>query len=80
MIRPAFYGIYEVRKASVEVYHLIEGHYELLPINERGRYTIAPLSIEIGIWQGHFLKATLPWLRCWDSQGNRLLTGEERAD
>ncbi len=30
VIRPPFYGIYEVNKASVELYHLIEGEYQLL--------------------------------------------------
>ena len=78
-IRGPFYGIYEVRKASVEVYHLIDGCYRLLAANERNRYPIPPLGVELGIWQGHYQNATLPWLRWWDLQGNLLLTGEERA-
>jgi Uma2 family endonuclease len=80
VIRPAFYGIYEVSKASVELYHLIEGHYEPVPVNERGHYEIAPLGVELGIWQSYYFNADLPWLRWWDSQGNLLLTGEERAE
>jgi Uma2 family endonuclease len=36
VIRPHFYGIYEVNKASVEVYELIGGQYQLLIANERG--------------------------------------------
>ncbi|BAZ28280.1 hypothetical protein NIES4074_07110 [Cylindrospermum sp. NIES-4074] len=80
VIRPAFYGIYEVNKASVEVYHLIEGQYQLLPANERGHYPINPLGVELGIWQGEYQNAELPWLRWWDLQGNLLLTGEERAE
>jgi hypothetical protein len=75
-----FYGIYEVRKASIEVYHLIDGHYRLLHPNERNHYPIPPLGVELGIWQGHYKYATLPWLRWWDLQGNLLLTGEERAE
>ncbi len=80
VIRPPFYGIYEANKATVEVYHLVEGQYYLLPANERGRYSINPLGIELGIWQGQYQNVTLPWLRWWDSQGNLLLTGEERAE
>lgn len=80
VIRPAFYGIYEVNKASVEVYHLTGGQYQLLPANERGHYRIAPLGVELGIWQGQYQNAQLPWLRWWDLQGKLLLTGEERAD
>lgn len=80
VIRPAFYGIYEVKKASVEVYHLVEDRYQLLAANERGHYPINPLGVELGIWQGEYQNATLPWLRWWDCQGNLLLTGDERAN
>ncbi len=79
VIRPAFYAIYEVQKASVEVYHLIENHYELVPANERGHYPIEPMGVELGIWLGQYGNLELPWLRWWDSQGNLLLTGDERA-
>lgn len=48
--------------------------------NERGNYLIAPLAVELGIWQGRYQNADLPWLRWWDAQGNLLLTGEERAE
>ncbi|MBD1923348.1 Uma2 family endonuclease [Microcoleus sp. FACHB-831] len=80
VIRPAFYGIYEVKKASVEVYHLVEDRYQLLAANERGHYPINSLGVELGIWQGEYQNATLPWLRWWDCQGNLLFTGDERAE
>ncbi|MEG4226347.1 Uma2 family endonuclease [Microcoleus sp. N9_B2] len=80
VIRPAFYGIYEVTEASVEVYHLVDNSYHLVQANDRGHYPIAPLGVELGIWQGTYQNAELPWLRWWDSQGNLLLTGSERAD
>ncbi|HEY9802213.1 MAG TPA: Uma2 family endonuclease [Leptolyngbyaceae cyanobacterium] len=80
VIHPAFYGIYEVNKANVEVYELIGGQYQLLSANERGHYSIQPLGIELGIWQGEYQNMELPWLRWWDLQGNLLLTGEERAE
>lgn len=79
-IRVPFYGIYEVTKASIEVYHLVEGHYHLLPTNKAGHYAIPPLGVELGIWQGNYQNANLPWLRWWDAQGALLLTGEERAE
>jgi len=80
VIHPAFYGIYEVSKASVEVYQLIGGQYQLLPANERGHYAITPLGVELGIWQGQYHNMELPWLRWWDLQGNLLLNGDERAE
>lgn len=79
VIRPAFYGIYEVTKASVEVYHLVEGQYRLLPVNDRGHYPISPMGVELGIWHGQYLNLELPWLRWWDAQGNLLLNGQEKA-
>jgi Uma2 family endonuclease len=79
-IRVPFYGIYEVKKAKVEVYYLAAGKYELMSVNERGHYPIAPLGVELGIWQGRYKNVELPWLRWWDEQGNLLLTGEERAE
>lgn len=79
-IRVPFYGIYEVKKASIEVYQLVQGHYERMSPNDRGHYPIAPLNAELGIWQGMYAEMDLPWLRWWDTQGHLLLTGEERAD
>jgi Uma2 family endonuclease len=79
-IRPAFYGIYNVRQATIDVYHLTDGRYELIVANEREHYPVAPLGIELGIWQGTYHGMSLPWLRCWDAAGNLLLTGAERAE
>ncbi|MBD2412154.1 transcriptional regulator [Nostoc calcicola FACHB-389] len=80
VIRPPFYGIYEVNKASIEVYEFVGGQYQLLPANERGHYRIPPLGVELGIWLGIYQNVELPWLRWWDLQGNLLLTGDERAE
>jgi hypothetical protein len=38
------------------------------------------MGVELGLWQGEYQNAELPWLRWWDLQGNLLLTGEERAE
>jgi Uma2 family endonuclease len=79
-IRPAFYGIYEVRKSSVELYQFIGNRYRLMTANDRGHYPIEPLGVELGIWQGTYQNAELPWLRWWDNEGNLLLSGAERAE
>jgi len=80
VIRPAFYGIYEVDKAQVEVYELIGGQYQKLVPDANGRFVIEQMGVALGIWQGNYLNAELPWLRWWDLEGNLLLTGHERAD
>ncbi len=79
-VRIPFYAIYEVKKASVEVYQLIGNRYQLCQPNDRGHYPIPELGVELGIWQGEYMNQALPWLRWWDNAGNLLLTGEERAD
>jgi Uma2 family endonuclease len=80
VIRPAFYGIYDVSQARVDVYHLIDGQFQPLPVNARDHYVIGPLQVELGIWRGSYQNLELPWLRWWDHEGNLLLTGEERAE
>jgi Uma2 family endonuclease len=79
-IRVPFYAIYEVEKASVEVYELIGTHYQRLSPNAHGRYPVPDLGVELGIWQGEYFNQTLPWLRWWDQDGNLLLAGDERAE
>jgi hypothetical protein len=74
-----FYAIYEVDKASVEVYELITNHYQKCLPNDRGHYPISPLGVELGIWQGTYMNQDLPWLRWWSNEGQILPTGEERA-
>ncbi|MEA5619838.1 Uma2 family endonuclease, partial [Cronbergia sp. UHCC 0137] len=71
-----FYAIYEVKKASVEVYHLVDGKYEKMPANERGHYPIPQIGVELGIQQD----TEIPWLRWWSADGEMLLSGNERAD
>jgi Uma2 family endonuclease len=79
-IRVPFYAIYEVEKASVEMYELIGNRYQRSSPNSHGRYPVADLGVELGIWHGEYFNQTLPWLRWWDSSGNLLLAGDERAE
>jgi Uma2 family endonuclease len=79
VIRPPFYAIYEVNPGRAEVYYLALGRLEPLPANERGRFPIVPLGIELGIWRGQYLHNDLPWLRFWDAEGRLLPTADERA-
>jgi Uma2 family endonuclease len=79
-IQIPFYAIYEVKKASVEVYQLIDGRYEQCLANDRGHYEIPAMNVALGIWRGKYSHQTLPWLRWWDSEGNLLPSAEERAD
>ena len=80
VIRIPYYGIYEINNGKLEVYRFVDGFYQLLAANERGHYPIAPLGVELGLWQGSYQNQTQLWLRWWDEQGNLLLIGDERAE
>ena len=79
-IQIPYYGIYEVKKAQVEVYQLINGHYQKMIPNDRGHYAIELLKVELGIWRGEYQNQQFPWLRWWDAEGNLLLTSQEQIE
>ncbi|CBN59261.1 MULTISPECIES: Uma2 family endonuclease [Kamptonema] len=80
IIRIPYYGIYEMKNDKLEVYHLVDFSYQKLEPNARGHYPISPLEVELGLWQGSYQNQTQIWLRWWDSEGNLLLIGDERAE
>jgi hypothetical protein len=79
IIRPNYYGIYDVRAEQLEVYRPAWSGFELLDPNDKGRYRIEPLGLELGIWTGDYQGVTLPWLRWFEPDGRLLPTSEERA-
>ncbi len=79
-IRASYYGIYDPNNSALEMYGFRERQYVLLEPDERGRFRINLLDVNLGIWQGTFCGYEAPWLRWWDAQGNLLLTGAERAE
>ena len=81
VMRIPYYAIYEVANGILEVYHLSDNHYEKITPNQRGHYPIMPMQVELGLWRGTYLNQPEQlWLRWWDSEGNLLLTGHERAE
>ncbi|MEG4454778.1 Uma2 family endonuclease [Microcoleus sp. N9_A1] len=79
IMRIPYYCIYEINTGRLEVYSLNNGFYQQLLPNDRAHYPIAPMGVELGLWEGSYQNQTMLWLRWWDSEGNLLLTGTERA-
>lgn len=80
VMRIPYYGIYLVTQGLLEVYHLVDTAYQPMTPNARGHFEIAPLQVELGVWQGAILNQPVQsWLRWWDLSGNLLLTGREQA-
>jgi Uma2 family endonuclease len=79
IVRIPFYGIFFVNSGELEMYELVGGQYQRMIANSRGHYPIAPMTVEVGVWEGAYQNQHQPWLRWWDLQGDLLLTGSERA-
>lgn len=79
-IRPEFYGIYYPFESRLQAFRRVNRQLEPIPPNERGHYPVDGLGVELGLWPGRIDGIELQWLRWWDSAGNLLLTGEERAE
>jgi Uma2 family endonuclease len=80
IIRVPYYGIYDANRIQLEVFELSGGVYRPLATNKRDHYYLPPLGIELGIWAGTYQNQPENWLRWWDSAGNLLLIGHERAE
>jgi hypothetical protein len=80
VIRPAYYGIYEVKLGRVTVYELVGGRYQLVRPNAHGHFPIESLGVTLGIWRAKFIDMTLPWMRWYDNDGNLLPISKELAE
>jgi Uma2 family endonuclease len=66
------------KRARLEVYRLISGKYELLPL-ENNRVWLPEIGIGFGYEQGEHIAWNREWLYWYDESGSRYLTGDERA-
>lgn len=80
MIRPAYYGIYEVKLGRIKLYELVRGRYRLVRPNEHEHFPIESLGVALGIWQGKFIDMTLPWMRWYTNEGILLPISKELAE
>ena len=78
-IKSTYYGIFEAELNRIEMYHRVNDRFALMPANERGRYAIEEIGVELGLWHGQYLGQAVPWMRWWDPDGNLILTGHEIA-
>lgn len=75
-----YYGIFDARRAILDVYILEGDEYIPMLPNEQGHYPIPEMQVELGLWRGSYLSKDVMWLRWWELDGAMLPTGEERAE
>jgi hypothetical protein len=80
VIQARYYAIYDAAQAHLEVYQRGDRQYQQLEPDAQGRYHIAGLDVNLGIWQGFYRNIKLSWLRWWDLQGELVPTPAERAE
>jgi Uma2 family endonuclease len=79
-IRPTYYGIFWTDRPELEMYQHNGKKFKRLKPNNREHYPIAPLPVELGLWQGRHERYDTTWLRWWDESGRLMFTGVERAE
>jgi hypothetical protein len=80
LIAAPYYAIFNVDAEELEVFALADGIYHRVAANERGRFPVPPLNVELGIWRGTYDRYTLPWLRAYRPDGTLVPTPQEAAD
>ena len=72
ILQVPIYVIFDRVEGRLEVHDLADGRYELRQPDANGRYSIAPLGLSLGVWQGTKASVTDYWLRWWDESNNML--------
>jgi Uma2 family endonuclease len=78
------YILYDPDTRKLEGWHLTNGAYEPMELDERGWLWSRQLELHVGLWDGSYLETKGIYLRFFDVHGNLVLTGREdqhrRAD
>src|SRR5262249_11706455 len=81
VIGAGYYVIFDPQRSSLEVYQLAGGRFQQMTANDQGRYLIAPMKVELGVWEGMFRGLNGAWLRAWEpTTGKMLVLIDERAE
>ena len=71
------YVIFHPQLQVLEVYHLLDGKYQLATADQNQRFWIESLGLFLGTWIGKKAEYTGCWLRWWNSSGDLVLWGGE---
>ncbi len=77
VIRPNYYVIFNIETAELKVHQHVHDAFHTLTPNERNCYSIKPLKLDLGVWQGKYFNLDANWLRWWHIGGQLFLTHDE---
>jgi Uma2 family endonuclease len=80
VIQPRYYVIHDPDRERLQVFELVDEEFRRMPATAEGRYRIAPLGVDLGIWKGEYQNCPAAWLRAWDWNGRLIPTLEEAAE
>jgi Uma2 family endonuclease len=84
VFRTSEYILYDPATKKLEGWHMTNGDYEPMELDERGWLWSRRLELYIGLWEGRYLETKGVFPRFFDVRGNLVLTGREdqhrRAD
>ena len=72
------YFWFDRRSGELVGYRLTADGYVRIEPDARGWLWSAVLGAYLGVWRGSYRGRAWPWLRLWDSEGQLVLTREER--
>jgi len=77
-IQALYYAIYDPQTVKIELYHLVEGRYQLVEADDDGLYPILPMKVRLGTQYGLHDLMTGNWLRFFDENGEMLENSLEK--
>ncbi|NCJ06712.1 hypothetical protein GS597_09370 [Synechococcales cyanobacterium C] len=78
-LRVPYYILFDRYTNNLRAFHLVGGHYQPLDFTKQ-RIQISEWSLSLGVWQGVYEGIERLWLRWFDSEGQLILSAEERAE
>ncbi|GBF86590.1 hypothetical protein AsFPU3_3661 [Aphanothece sacrum FPU3] len=77
ILRIPYYIVFNRYTDELQIFGLVTNRYQPLILNQ-GQLWIEEIQLGIGLWRGNYQGIERNWLRWYDSQGNWILTPEER--
>ncbi len=72
-IKAAYYAIHDGFRGTLELHRRNGDEYHAVPPNERGRFPIPELGVELGLWQGTVDGIVGWYVRPWESATGEML-------